>query len=277
MAAQDKDAINGAGGGAPLDRIDTEELFNENPTQFEKRFLQPEQPVAGQLRRTFANPTPVAIAGFLLANTPASIELMGWRHAGGGPGKGNASATIGAYYYYGGILLTLGGVGEFILGNTFPTVVFLTFGAFWFTFGATLTPFYAAVTSYDGDAAAFYDSFAMFLIFMGVLCLFYLICAVRTNVCLCLILLNFVLAFGFLSASYFYAAEGHASAAKSCLTGGGATAFAASMVAWYLWLTMLLESVDHPIQLPVGDLSTIVKGKHEKHIAVRRASLSAPV
>ena len=142
-----------------LERIDTAEIFNESPAHHEKLYLSPEQPVAGQLRRTFANPTPVALAGFLLANSPASIELMGWRHAGGG--VGNAGATTAAYYFYGGLLLLLGGVGEFILGNTFPCVVFCTFGSFWFTFGGTLTPYYNAVNGYGDDVAGFYDSFAM--------------------------------------------------------------------------------------------------------------------
>jgi uncharacterized protein len=225
-----------------IERIGTSELFNKTPSHHEKLYLPPEQPAAGQLRRTFANPTPVAIAGFLLANTPASIQLMGWRHAGAG--VGNASATVASYYYFGGLLLTLDGICEFILGNTFPCVVFLTFGAFWFTFGGTLTPFYAAVTSYGDDTAAFYDSFAYFLIFMGLLCLMYLICALRTNMCLVIILFNFVLAFGFLTTSYFYAADGRAAIAHSCPVGGGAIAFAASCVAWYLWSTMLLEAGD---------------------------------
>lgn len=96
-------------------------------------YLAPETPVAGNLRWTFGNPTPVALAGFLLANTPASIDLMGWGGAGGG--TGNASAGIGTYYFLGAVLLYAGGIGEWILGNTFPAVVFFTFGGFWATFG----------------------------------------------------------------------------------------------------------------------------------------------
>lgn len=58
---------------------------------------------------------------------------MGWGGAGGG--TGNASAGIGAYYFLGAVLLYAGGIGEWILGNTFPAVVFFTFGGFWGTFG----------------------------------------------------------------------------------------------------------------------------------------------
>jgi hypothetical protein len=37
---------------------------------FEKLYLSPQQPAAGHLRKTFGNPTPVALVGFLLAATP---------------------------------------------------------------------------------------------------------------------------------------------------------------------------------------------------------------
>ena len=33
-----------------------------------------------------------------------------------------------AYFFFGGILMILGAVGEWIVGNTFPFVVFGTFG-----------------------------------------------------------------------------------------------------------------------------------------------------
>jgi succinate-acetate transporter protein len=55
-----------------------------------------------------------------------------------------ASASTGAYYGFGAILMILGGLLEFFLGNTFPSVVFCSFGAFWFTFGSTLVPSFNA-------------------------------------------------------------------------------------------------------------------------------------
>ena len=92
---------------------------------------------------------------------------MGWGGAGGG--TGNASAGIGTFYFLAAILLYAGGIGEWILGNTFPAVVFFTFGGFWGAFGATLTPSFNAINGYGTTAegtAAFYRSFAVFLIWM---------------------------------------------------------------------------------------------------------------
>lgn len=77
-------------------------------------YLAPEAPVAGNLRWTFGNPTPIALEGFLLANTPASIDLMGWGGAGGA-----ASAGIGSFYFLDAGLLYAGGMGDWILGATF--------------------------------------------------------------------------------------------------------------------------------------------------------------
>ncbi len=53
---------------------------------FEKLYLGPQQPAAGHLRKTFGNPSPIALVGFLLSATPNGMVLMGWRGAGGGGG-----------------------------------------------------------------------------------------------------------------------------------------------------------------------------------------------
>lgn len=89
------------------------------------------------------------------------------------------------------------------------------------------------MNGYGDDPAGFYNSFAFFLIFMAVLCLFYAIAALRTNICLVLILVCFTITFPCLAASYFYAADG-VGPATACRIAGGAFAFIASMVAWYL-------------------------------------------
>jgi succinate-acetate transporter protein len=43
---------------------------------------------------------------------------------------GEYSADTFVDFYFGGLLLFIGGVGEWILGNNFPATVFTTFGAF---------------------------------------------------------------------------------------------------------------------------------------------------
>jgi hypothetical protein len=48
---------------------------------------------------------------------------MGWRGAGG-----NGSSSIGVFFFMGGLLMIIGSIGEFILGNSYPFIVFSGFG-----------------------------------------------------------------------------------------------------------------------------------------------------
>jgi len=202
---------------------------------------------------------------------------MGWRGSGG-----NGAAGIGSYYFFGGLLMMIGGFLEFILGNTFPFVVFTSFGAFWLTFASTLQPFYAAYTSYAPAGATspaeglmtqgFTASFGFFLVFMGVLCFIYLICSLRTNLVFVVIFFTLVCAFGCLSGAYWQLANAYAhgndlatiALAGRLQTAGGAFAFVTSMAGWYIFFAIMLAALDFPFQIPVGDLSTMIKGASER-------------
>ncbi len=61
--------------------------------------------------------------GFLVASLPLGCNLMGWRGAGGG-----GAALVGVFYTFGGMLQIIGSVMEWIIGNTFPFVVFGSYG-----------------------------------------------------------------------------------------------------------------------------------------------------
>jgi succinate-acetate transporter protein len=185
------------------------------------------------------------------------------------------------------MLMTIGGFLEFILGNTFPFVVFISFGAFWLTFASTLEPSYFAYGLYAPAGApetaglatqGFNASFGFFLLFMGLLCLMYLVCSLRTNVVFVVIFLTLVLAFGCLTGAYWnnalsFAATAAGNTALSatkakiasrCLVAGGACAFVTCLAGWWIFFAIMLASLDFPFQIPVGDLSTMIKGASEK-------------
>ncbi|KAM0800052.1 GPR1/FUN34/yaaH family-domain-containing protein [Usnea florida] len=269
--------------GGALNRIRTAGSISMSPELFEKLYLSPENRVKGDLRKTFGNPTPIALIGFLLSLTPLSCDLMGWRGAGG-----NGASDTAAYFFFGGVLMILGAIGEWIVGNTFPFVVFGTFGAFWLTFGGTLVPSFNAYGAYvtsptqmagqDGNPGnplglqqpAFNASFAFFLVFMGLVCLIFLICSVRTNITFFLIFFTLVCAFGCLSGAYWNLALAYENptntmaAARAGKLAGGAFTFVTSLAGWWIFFAIMLASLDFPFSLPVGDLSHIVKGASEK-------------
>ncbi|KAF7914628.1 uncharacterized protein EAF01_001034 [Botrytis porri] len=182
-----------------LQRIKTTGSISISPELFEKIYLSPQNAVKGDLRKTFGNPTPVAIVGFLITLSPLSCDLMGWRGAGN-----NGAAGIGSYFFFGGLLMIVGGFLEFVLGNTFPFVVFISFGAFWLTFASTLQPFYYAYGLYAPSGA------------------------------------------------------------NRLQVAAGATLFVTSLAGWWIFFAIMLAALDFPFQIPVGDLSTLIRGASER-------------
>ncbi|PVH80250.1 GPR1/FUN34/YaaH-class plasma membrane protein [Cadophora sp. DSE1049] len=254
--------------GADLKRVET---LSISPELFEKLYLSPQNNVHGDLRKTFGSPTPLAIIGFVVALSPASCILMGWRGA-----KANKLTHSGANYWFGGFLLLFSGFLEFFLGNTFPAVVFMSYGANFFVFAPTFHPFYAAISSYSGDGSQtptetpqFASSFAFYLLFMGVLTFIYLICSLRTNLVFVLVFLSAMLGFILAAASFWTTALGEAVGA-TLLKGSGGSFFVACIAGWYLLCAIMFATLDLPwglSGLPVGDLSTWIKGASEKRKA----------
>ncbi|KAH8806071.1 GPR1/FUN34/yaaH family-domain-containing protein [Xylogone sp. PMI_703] len=254
-----------------IDRMTTNGSIAIPRDVFEKIYLAPHTPIKGQLRKTFGNPTPLALMGFLVASTPLGCALMGWRGAGGG-----GAATIGVFYFFGGMLQIIGSVMEWIIGNTFPFVVFGSYGAFWLALGATLQPFYNAEGAYTsgktGEALAagqaeFLSSFAFFILFIGILTLMYLFCSFRVNIVFAIIFLFLDVALLLLAAAYWCNAEGKTAAGERLNVAAGACVFVFCVFGWYLLFAQLLQALDFPFSLPVGDLSTRFKGASDGRVA----------
>jgi hypothetical protein len=55
--------------------------------------------------------------------------------------------------------------------------------------------------------------------------------------------------------------KGQAAYALTLQHAGGGCLFAASLLGWYIFIAVLLMAVDFPFGLPLGDLSTVIKGK----------------
>ncbi|KAI0411431.1 GPR1/FUN34/yaaH family-domain-containing protein [Xylaria grammica] len=250
-----------------LDRTQTAGGISISPELFEQLYLAPKSRVEGQLRHTFGNPTPIALGGFLLCSTPLSMVLLEWQSAGGFGG----AANVGSYFFLGGLLVLLGGIGEWILGNTFPATVFCLFGGFWLTFGATIVPGNGAygiystsgITAEGLDEPQFYATFSFFLVAMALLCTVFTVASLRTNIVLFVLLLLLVPTFGALSASFFAVAHGLPARAKTLQHVGAGLLLAASFLGWYIFLALVLLGVEFPFVLPLGDLSTLIPARKD--------------
>ena len=77
---------------------------------------------------TCANPAPLGLVGFGLTTVILSLVNAGVLPSGG------EQVVLPLALAYGGIIQMIAGILEFRTGNTFGTVAFLSYGAFWWWF-----------------------------------------------------------------------------------------------------------------------------------------------
>ena len=70
-----------------------------------------------------------------------------------------------------------------------------------------------------------------------------------------------------IAASDWQLAQGNMEAGMNLQVAAGAFAFVACLCGWYLFLVQMLASVDFPVNLPVFDMSSTVKGATERRKA----------
>ncbi|KAK5259665.1 hypothetical protein LTR40_005533 [Exophiala xenobiotica] len=96
------------------------------------------------------------------------------------------------------------------------------------------------------------------------------VCALRTNIVFFCALFTLIFAFGCATGAFWNLALGNVQAGEKLTIAAGAFTFALTMMIWYVLAVQLLEAVDFPLTLPVGDLSTYIKGKKERAINKQR-------
>jgi hypothetical protein len=99
---------------------------------------------------------------------------------------------------------------------------------------------------------------------MGVLSFVFLICSLRTNVVFVVIFIGATLGFCLAAAAFWTTAAGMPIGA-TLLKGTGGSFFGAALAGWYLLAVIMFATLDLPFlaQLPVGDLSTVIKGRSQ--------------
>ncbi|GAA6062800.1 hypothetical protein JCM10212_006161 [Sporobolomyces blumeae] len=248
-------------GGAPMGRQISIQLTQE---QFERLYLEPGgRKSKGDLPKRFANPTPLGIASFLLCLTPFSCYLMGWA----GTTTTAAPTLVGAMFFMGGLGLTIAGILEWVLGNTFTVVVFVTFGAFWLSFGFLLQPLQGVATALGATSTEYNGGIAMYLIWWAVLNLIYTIASIRTNVVFVCLFTFLEITFWLLVSVYLKLALGSLGHLDAILKAAGAFAFLTCIMGWYLLVVLVFDSTGMPIALPVGDLSGFMQRRARTHQA----------
>ena len=71
--------------------------------------------------------------------------------------------------------------------------------------------------------------------------------------------MGLTMVFVLLAGSYWNLASGNAEMANTLQVVSGAFGLVAVAAGWWIFLAQMLASVDFPIQLPVGDISHLIK------------------
>lgn len=208
-----------------------------------------------QLIKALGNPTALGIICFILNLFPTSCLLMGFR---GQTASGLVSLT-GVYYLTGGAGMIVAGILEWIVGNTFPFLVFFTFGTFWASLAVFVDPSHSVQATNATMAADLYAPFAFFLLAWGIYTFFLTVASLRTNVILVAILFCVAMTFTVLSAAYFHLAEGGADTGSKLTIGSGAFGFAACIFGFYILFHLVLATTEFPVNVPLGDLSGFMR------------------
>jgi uncharacterized protein len=189
------------------------------------------------------------------------------------------------------MLLIIAGFGEFLLGNTFPMMVFFGYGAHFLSYATTFIPWYNAIGFFNPDGsgigspgvenqtAVWHASYgrcntrpycynilmtliATYPIVMGFLSFIFLLGSLRTNGVFVAIFVFATIGFCLGGGAFFALSQGHIVAGTRLATGLGACFFAAGVLGFYFLAALVIAIMELPIpDLPVFDLSTVVKSK----------------
>ena len=176
-----------------------------------------------------ANPAPLGLAGFAFTTWMLSMVNAGWYPAG------SVGLVLALAMAYGGTAQLVAGVLEYKKGNTFGTVAFFSYGAFWWSF-ALYAHFFAA-----GVPQAFVG---WYLFVWGVFTFYMWLATFRANMALQLVFLALWVTFVLLAIGNWGMA--------SMGTLGGYVGMVTAILAFYLSAAEVINEAFGRSVLPIG-------------------------
>ena len=183
----------------------------------------------------FANPAPLGLVGFGLTTVVLSLINAGVLPIGG------EQVVIPLAFAYGGLIQMIAGLLEFRTGNTFGTVAFLSYGAFWWWFALLILLGGHGVL----DLSHAGSTIAVTLIGWGVFTLFMWISTFRLSRALWLIFLT-------LWITFFLLGFGDLLAIHALNKAGGAVGLVCGLMAMYTSFALVTNATFGRTVIPVG-------------------------
>lgn len=176
-----------------------------------------------------ANPAPLGLAGFAFTTWMLSMINVGWYPAT------DMGLVLALAFSYGGLAQIVAGILEYSNGNTFGTVAFFSYGAFWLSF-ALFVKFLGA-----GVSAPFVG---WYLLVWGIFTLYMWLGAIKLNMALNLVFLALWITFFLLAAGAF--------GSSSLTTIGGYFGLITAILAFYASAAQVVNEVHGKVVFPLG-------------------------
>ena len=181
----------------------------------------------------FANPVPLGLIGFAATTWLLSLINAGWY------GKESMPLVLAMALSFGGGAQMLAGLLSYIRGNTFASVAFLSYGAFWLSFALYLQIF-------GGSSPPAFVGWYLFV--WGVFTFYMWIASFRHNTVLQLIFLSLWITFFLLAAGDWFGLH-------ALHTVGGYSGLLCAALAAYLSAAEIINGDYGRVVLPVGTRS----------------------
>jgi succinate-acetate transporter protein len=139
------------------------------------------------MENRLANPAPLGLIAFALTTWLLSMINAGWYDAKGMP------AVLAMALVYGGGVQLIAGILSYFRGNTFATVAFMSYGAFWISFVSLLDVFGAGANATSPALVGWY------LMVWGAFTFFMWVASFRHNMVLQLVFLALWVTFALLA------------------------------------------------------------------------------
>ncbi|OWZ67060.1 hypothetical protein AYX15_01812 [Cryptococcus neoformans] len=200
------------------------------------------QPGFPVFHRKFGNPTSVGLISF----TGAALLLNLYGIQARGVTKPNI--ILGVAFGLGGLGQIIAGILAWACGNTFGSVTFSSYGAFWLSFSTLYIPQFDVAAAYAKNPAMFENALGLYLCVWGIVTVLFLIASHRSSVILICI-------FGVLSVDLFVLSAGYLLESPKCIKAGGAIGIITAILGAYTSLAELVTADTGFFRVPVGNLA----------------------
>ncbi|KAK9728719.1 hypothetical protein K7432_000865 [Basidiobolus ranarum] len=188
--------------------------------------------------RPIANPSALGLSGFALTTFVLSLVNTGI-------GTDVPNVVCSLAFFYGGFVQICAGMWEFKCGNVIGATAFSSYGGFWVSFAALLTPAFRIEASYtDGK---FNIALGYFLLGWTIFTLIMLLGSLKGA-------RSMFFLFFFLLITYILLTVGAFANKPECNKAAGWFGVITALVAWYTAASVIITKETSYVSLPVGQM-----------------------